>query len=178
EWWLRGKDVEVIKAGARRKLVAVAAPYQSDHEEFLTATRDFGADPEDIREQAAALSDGNLIPALAILSVLSQWGVDPQRIFQLDDRQQLSEPERAAAGGDQGTADRDELPSAGDEFVDLTGSDSLATLRPLSRNGRIIAGFSSSENAKLTMLRMAGELYELGYPLAWPKIYSGTVKQV
>jgi acyl transferase domain-containing protein len=178
EWWLRSKNVEVIKAGARRKLVAVAAPYQGDHEEFLTAARDFGADPEDIKEQAAALSDGNLIPALAILSVLSQWGIEPQRVFQLDDRQQLSEPERAAAGGDQGPADRDELPSAGDDFVDLTGSDFLATLRPLSRNGRIIAGFSSSENAKLTMLRMAGELYELGYPLAWPKIYSGTVKQV
>lgn len=179
DWWLQSTQAEATKVGARRNLVAVAGSRKLDHEEFLNAVRDFGANPAEVEKRAVALGDRELIPALAVLRVLGHWGVRPQRVFRLTHDHLLSELDSAAAETDNPRpVDWEKLRNAGDDFVDLTGTDSLAPLRPLPRNGRVTGGFSSSEGAKMTILRVAGELYELGYPLGWQKIYPGTVKHV
>ena len=148
DWWLQRPHLEIPKAGAMRKLVVVASENGKVDAEACVAAREFGVDIG---------TEGDSNAASTLLAVLHHWGIRPHRVVRMTD----SKPE--------------ELKSAGDDFLDLTSDNLLASLGPLPRSGAVLSSFSSSEAAKLSMLRLAGQLYRLGYPLAWQNIYPGTV---
>ena len=147
EWWLQHPPREISKAGAMRKLVAVTSATAGFDAEACAAAREFGI--EVAPEGKSAVE--------SLLAVLHRWGIRPHRVVSTTDLK------------------LEELKAAGDDFLDLTCDKLLTALAPLPRNGAVLSGFSSSETPRLTMLRLAGQLYQLGYPLAWQNIYPGTV---
>jgi 3-oxoacyl-(acyl-carrier-protein) synthase/acyl carrier protein len=178
DWWLQHPEAGTSKVGPRRKLVVVIASCGLADAEVLTTFCSGGVDHAEIQNQAVSLGDRGLMAPLTLLGILSYWGIRSHRVFQLRGRDALFELSGNVRSSDQRQISWEELRNAGDDFLDLTVKDSLAPLSPLRGNGRIISGFASSEDPTLTAFRLAGELYELGHPLAWQNIYPGTVRHV
>jgi 3-oxoacyl-(acyl-carrier-protein) synthase/acyl carrier protein/GNAT superfamily N-acetyltransferase len=145
DWWLQRSNPETSKASATRKLVVVTSETAEFDAEACAAAREFGVE----------VHGNSAVDAL--LAVLSHLGIHSHRVVRMRDSQ------------------LEDLRSFGDDFLDLTSDSLLAALAPLPKNGAVLPGFSSSETPRLTMLRLAGQLYQLGYPLAWQNIYPGTV---
>ena len=83
-----------------------------------------------------------------------------------------------AANGPASAIELDEVRKAGNDFLDLTGEKFLTAYCPLPAAEPCLPGSQRTNGRALTPLRIAAELYRLGYPLAWSKIYPNTVKQV
>lgn len=178
EWWLQNSQNAPFKVGARRKLVAVIGPSTFGSEEIVKAVSDFGLDSADIEIACRNLGDRGLLAPLAMLAILNHWGVQPTIVLRQTADGKFTDLTNDVPSHMQRYYLCKELGNAGDDFLDLTGKDALAALPPLARNGRVISGFTSPDDAMLTALRIAGELYELGYPLEWQNIYPGNVKHV
>jgi 3-oxoacyl-(acyl-carrier-protein) synthase/acyl carrier protein/GNAT superfamily N-acetyltransferase len=106
-----------------------------------------------------------------LLNRLRDWGIQPHRILCLVGGQ-LFDTESSAK---QSVIEWGSLGTPGEDLLNLTGGDLPSRF---AQNARIILGPSSSEDADLTALRVASELYELGYPLAWQRIYPGKALHV
>jgi 3-oxoacyl-(acyl-carrier-protein) synthase len=160
--WLQMPNAKPMKAGAQRKLVALIP------------------ENDDLEGRPADQSQDSTCP-LALLHLLEQWGIRVSLRFQFVRGCILAEPAPDAAStvnGDGSALNPEDIKSSGDDFLDLTAEDVLSRLSPLPRQGAVLAGFSRSEPASLTPLRLAAELYRLGYRLLWSTIYPGPVRQV
>jgi 3-oxoacyl-(acyl-carrier-protein) synthase len=158
--WLKTPNPKTTKANAQRRLVALI-PESGERKD---------RPPDQERDSTCPL---------ALVHLLEQWGVRLSRRFHFVEGRILAGPLPAAASPDNGSeVNLDDLRSGGDDFLDLTGENALSRLSPLSGGGVVLPGFSSSESSALTPLRLAAELYRLGYPLSWSTIYPGPVRQV
>lgn len=174
DWWLQRPNSEIVKAGSMRKLVVAASATGEFDPEADAAAREFGVE---------VLPGGRSSASRALLAVLRHWGIRPHCVLRTKEGRLVEASQNDGAETDlEITEDHrspemelEELKSVGDDFLDLTSDNLLAALAPLPRNGAALSGFCSSETPKLTMLRLAGQLYQLGYPLSWQNIYPGTV---
>ena len=109
-----------------------------------------------------------------LLRLIQQWGVYPSRSLTLVNGTMVS------VGADSSGVEiaRDELAKSGTDFLDLTPEQFLTSAALPSSNAVILSGVVTCEASSLMPLRVAAQLYALGYPIAWAKIYPGTVKQV
>ncbi len=113
------------------------------------------------------------------VQLLEKWGVSPVQILRLVNGRVLAQIARESASDSQrDEVGLEELRSSGIDILDLTREKFLARPGASSAKGTVVFGFSSSEPALLTPIRVAADLYTLGYPLAWRQIHPGTVKQV
>ena len=167
ERWLNEANSDMAKARVQRKLVAL-----------IPQTDDFG--------QAAACAscaeissaqDQKPTSSLALLQLLEYWGIRRPQIFHFVEGHVAVGPEFNTASVRGSSIGCDELRDRGDDFLDLTRENFLSCLAPLSRGGALLGGFSQSEPFLLTPLRIAAELYGLGYPIAWRNVYCGPVEQ-
>jgi acyl carrier protein len=149
--WLQRASLPA-KASSKRKLVAVISENENCDEES----------PGEEKQAASHL-----------FQTLESWGIRPAPTVCLAKGQELL---GAADSKSEGRVP--ELNKSGADVLDLTGQNSLACAELSSTNGSIVRGFSSSEPAILTPLRIAAQLYAIGYPIAWGKIYPGVVRQV
>lgn len=171
ERWRQTPAPELAKASGQRKLVVLIPEIDEFGDEFAAAVGRFERPTSPGQSQ-------KLTSCQALLQLLEYWGVRPARILHFVGGRISAEPE-----GNDAVSERkheltlEEVRSSGSDFLDLTRENFLTRLAPLSR-GTVLSGFSSSEPADLAPLRMAAELYGIGYPLAWRKIYPGPVRQV
>ena len=107
-----------------------------------------------------------------VLRLIQQWGVRPACSLTVVNGKFF------AADANSSEIALDELAKSGMDFLDLTAEQFLSNAELPSSNGVIMPGFSAHEAASLMPLRIAAQLYSLGYPIAWSKIYRGTVRQV
>ncbi len=149
--WLQQAN-SPAKASSKRKLVAVI----SDNE---------NCDEDSARNEKRATSH--------LLQTLESWDIHLAHSFCLADGQALLSAEDSKP-----RISLPELKTSGADVLNLTGQHSLACAELSSTNGSTLRGFSSSEPSCLTPLRIAAQLYAIGYPIAWRKIYSGIVRQV
>jgi acyl transferase domain-containing protein len=188
--WLEHAKPEAARVGGGRKLVIVASGSGArKHSEVLAAVRAFGAERTENGQRA--LANHELIAMFAVLRILSHWGIRPYRVFGLVggdllvnltvERTSGKQTVESAAAGNSNQRSQTELEEAlsiADDFLDLTGENFVPRFYPLPVGGHLLGGFSSTEHPRLTLLRLAAELYQLGYPLTWQNIYPGTVKHI
>ena len=166
EWWLKKPGNEVFKSGTGRRLVVIV----SDVNEFARAAsevaREFGVQDEGDAQRV-------------FLRVLDHWRIRPHRVFRAAGKR--ARLDSSFDGGVDPTEaaeiELQDIRKHGDDFLDLTISGLFSKLPP-ANGGAVLSGFNHSEDARLTVLRIAGELYQLGYALDWEKIYPGIVAQV
>jgi acyl transferase domain-containing protein len=121
---------------------------------------------------SGAPGSGDNESSSAVLQIIQQWGVRPARSLTLVSGKVFS------ADTDSSEIALDELAKLGMDFLDLTAEQFLSNAELPSSNGVIVPGVSAHETASLKPLRIAAQLYSLGYPIAWAKICPGTVRQV
>lgn len=168
EWWLKKPASEVSKITTGRKLVALLSDTNGFDREVSAGARAFGVEAE-------AQGDGQHV----FLQVLLHWGIRPYRVFRLAASRAHLDSSLTGDVKAEESADvkLEEIKTSGDDFLDLTDA-GLSTLEPFRKGAALLRGFSPSEEPKLAMLRVAAELYQLGYTLDWKNIYPGTVSQV
>jgi 3-oxoacyl-(acyl-carrier-protein) synthase len=113
-------------------------------------------------------------------AALDRWEVRPVRILRLVQGRIIAGPDFPVGSTPVEPASEiglAELQASGTDFLDLTGENFLGRLDPPLR-GTVLSGLLPGELSSVAPLRLAAELYRLGYPLAWRKIYPGRVKQV
>ncbi len=157
EWWL--KKSEAVKIGSHRRLVVILPAKEDAENQISEAARQFGASGSGYR---------------VFIDLLVHWGVQTQ-VLRHTDGLFFVDPEFGEVGSNcaYATSGQQELLKLGDDFVDVANAG--LTMLPRST---VLAGFSSEEDPRLTVLRIAAELYTLGYPLHWQKIYPGAVGHV
>lgn len=169
--WLQRPTRGIAKITSQRKLVLLI-PEIDVFEDSLAGFA------ERFRIPIQAESN-KLTSSQALLEILKRWGVRPFRVVRSFNGRLMMEPELSSDGAinsDTPEISLEKLKGAGDDFLDLTAENILAHFEP--RGGEILSGFSSSEPASLTPLRLAAELYGLGYSLAWHNIYPGPARHV
>ncbi len=171
ECWLNESNRDIAKARAQRKLVTLI-PETDDFGDAAAACATY--------TEISSTQDQNPASSLSLLQLLEYWGIRRPKIFHFVGGRVAVGPEfhTPSAGGGGSAIGWDALRESGDDFLDLTRENVLSGLAPLSRGGAVLEGFSQSEPLLLTPLRLAAELYRLGYPIAWSNFYSGPVKQV
>lgn len=169
--WLQRPQAVIAKVNSLRRL----AVFISDNDEFPDAANAlascFGYCLSN--EQGKKLTSGQVL-----LQLLEHWGVRPSYVFRLARGRVAPDPGLNAEPAFQSN-DAEINPAksekTADIFLDLvSGNSCLDQLR----GRQVLCGFSLSEPATLTPLRLAGELYSCGFPVLWPNIYPGPVKQV
>ena len=123
----------------------------------------------------ALISQNENEEAQSLLGWLEEFGIRPSKVFQFAEGRILR-ISQASADDAANEIGLDELRKAGDIFLDLTRESRLSSPDFESRNATVLSGFPSSKSA--TPIRIAGQLYNLGYPLKWQKIYPGPVQQI
>ncbi len=170
--WLQRSNTDLTKGNAQRKLV-VLIPEIDEFQDGAVACAT-------LEHHNASDHERNLTSSQALIQLLEHWGGRLARQYSFAEGRIVARVSDAAtaANGPGSATDLDELRKAGNDFLDLTREKFLSRLSPLARGGTVLTGFSEDERPALTPLRLAAELYRLGYPLAWSKIYPDTVKQV
>ncbi len=169
EWWLKKPVAEMSKIATGRKLVVLLSDNDKFDAEASAASREFGVPPD-------AQSNGPQI----FLQIMLRWGIRPHRVFQVAGGHAHLNHSFSSEAETNGTTDYQvqDIKTSGDDFLDLTGDDFVSTLAPFGKGAALLTGLTPSEEPKLSMLRVAAELYQLGYALDWKNIYPGTVSQV
>jgi acyl transferase domain-containing protein len=172
EGWLKRSNTDLTKASAQRKLV-VLIPEVDECQDGASACAT-------LENRNAPDHEWNLTSSLALIQLLEHWGVRLSRQYRFAEGRVMAHGSGAttAASGPDSAIELDELRKAGNDFLDLTGEKFLRQLLPIARGGTVLTWLSEDEPRTLAPLRIAAELYCLGYPLAWSKIYPNTVKQV
>ena len=171
--WLKRSNADLTKGSARRRLV-VLIPEIDEYRNGVAACATLEVRGAPGREQ-----NQNLTSSLALLQLLKHWGVLVSTQYSFADGRVMARTDASTAADGPGSAiELEDLRRAGNDFLDLTREKFLGRLLPLARGGSVLTGFSEDEPALLTPLRLAAELYRLGYPLAWGEVYPGAVKQV
>lgn len=163
DFWLRKPNAR--KVSTRRKLVVICDEKVPSGDAALHGEVSAGLRGLNSRDRRTS----------AFLALLHSCGIEPYRVFCADNKRFFHQ-------GQSSRSDKveclevgwQELTESGDDFIDLTNGD-FANRLP---DGSVLPGFSSDEDPKLTLLRIMAELYRLGYPLAWEKIYPGTVRHI
>jgi 3-oxoacyl-(acyl-carrier-protein) synthase/acyl carrier protein len=156
EWWL--KKSSATKIGPRRQLVLILPREENAGTLISEAARELGANGSGYD---------------AFVNLLCHWGIQPHVLRQTGDRFFVSPAFGKAGSNDAGNFGLQDLPKSGDDFLDIANIG-----MPSLPQSVMLAGFSAEEDPKLTILRIAAELYARGYSLNWRNIYPGAVRQV
>lgn len=191
------ETVAVLKksdANCLRNLCGAAALRRTHHEyriafagssgedlaaEMCAWLQDLKQPPKAGKQKLAVLTSGVADPgdnnaSSDVLQRLEQWGVRPARSLTLVKGKILS----ADANSLDIEIGLNELAKSGMDFLDLSAEQVLSNAELPSSHGLIVRGLSKDVAASLMPLRIAAQLYSLGHPIAWSKIYTGTVRQV
>lgn len=163
EWLQAG--VPLAKSTGKRKLAVLLPPCD-----------DFGKAVPVLKQEYGSASEGEEQESFEfLLNLLNEWGIRPAEIFHHDNGRIVKV--FGASTGAAGTAvELEQLRSSRADVLDLTTEGMLGNLESSGGIGKL-RGFNSSEPILLTPVRLVGELYRLGYPVAWAQLYPGTVRQ-
>ena len=161
EWWLKKSDVG--KIGPQRRLVVILP-------------REEGEGDLEGRMSQAALDLGSTGNGYgAFLNLLRHCGVQNQQVLRVSNGSfsvdsEFGNPDLSDTSANFGSQ---VLPEWGNDFLDVANIG-----LPGLPQSAMVAGFSAEEDPKLTILRIASELYTRGYSLNWQNIYPGAVQQL
>jgi len=161
--WLRA-GVPGAKVSGKRKL-AVLLPENDDFRDAVPV----------LRREYGSVNQGEDESFEFLLNLLGGWGIRPCEIFHHDNGRIVKVSGSSSAG--EGTAvELEQLRGMRADVLDLTSKGVLGNLE--RSTGIKLKGFSSAEPIFLTPMRLVGELYALGYPVAWAHLYPGTIRQL
>jgi 3-oxoacyl-(acyl-carrier-protein) synthase/acyl carrier protein len=157
-----------VKVG-KRKLTVVLPEADDFSDQYSLLRRESGAGD-------APLDQKNPGTSQVLLKRLQDWGIRPSESLRYA-RGRMVKLSGTDAAAEETVVELEELKNSRADFLDLTREVVLRKVERPAGSGKLLTGFRSDEPVLLTPLRLAAELYALGYPISWRQMYPGAVGQ-